>query len=85
MQLGKSDLLLLSETNIPDAVYCHNRLWYNIVCSQVVGTTSGLVLRGVGLFMRERPEEWIVKSTRFHRPNVVICKIGWKVSQVESV
>ena len=75
MQLGNYDLMLLTETKIPNVVYCQNLLRYNIVCSQEVGTAAGGEQGWVGLILRERPEGWIFESTCFHWPNVVICEI----------
>ena len=31
VQIGNYDVILMIETNIPDAVYCHNCVGYNIV------------------------------------------------------
>ena len=60
---------------IPYEVYCHNCLMYNIVCYQVLVTTDGGYQGGMALIMRERPEGCIIKSKRFHGPDVVSCKI----------
>ena len=37
---GNYDLVLLTEKKIPDAVYCHNRLRYDVICSDATVTTS---------------------------------------------
>ena len=29
----------------------------------------------MGLIVRDRPKGWIIRSTCFHRPNVVFCEI----------
>ena len=39
--MGNYDLMILTETKIPDAVYCNNRLVYNVVCSRAVPTVAG--------------------------------------------
>ena len=64
--------MLLTETNILNAVYCHNRLGYDIVYSKATVNTTGGFQGGVGLFSLKRIEEWIVESTRFHGLNMVI-------------
>ena len=37
---GEYNLMLLAETNIPDVVYCHSRLAYDVICSHDTVTTS---------------------------------------------
>ena len=39
---GNYDLMLLMETNIPDAVYCRNHLGYDIVRYKATLTTAGV-------------------------------------------
>ena len=56
MHLGKYYLVILTEMNIKDSVYCQNHLGYDIVCSQLVLTADGGAQGGVDLFMREWPE-----------------------------
>ena len=80
MQLGNYDPMLLTETNIPYDAYFHNRLGYDIVCSQVVGTAARAVYGGVGLVMRERPDGWSFDSMRFHGPNMVSFDFFWKTA-----
>ena len=76
VQICNYALMLMTETNIMDAVYCHNCLGYNIVCFQaVVSAAMGAQGGGLGLVTRERSEGWIVKSVRFRRTNVVIYEI----------
>ena len=45
------------------------------MCYQTVVTATGRAQAGVCLVMRKRPELWIVKSMRFHGPNMVIYEI----------
>ena len=35
------DLIILEDTKIPDGVYCHNRLGYDVVCSETIFTAAG--------------------------------------------
>lgn len=48
VQLRNYDLMLLTETKIPNVVYCHNHLGYNILCSRVLVTAAGGGARGSG-------------------------------------
>ena len=68
--------MLLTETNIPDAVFYCNRLGYYVVLSKATVTASGGAQggRGGGIVSQENPEVWIFESTRFHGLNMVICE-----------
>ena len=55
MQISIYELMLLTETNISYAFYCHNRLSYNSVCSQAVIATSRGAKGGLVMVMGERP------------------------------
>ena len=46
VQIGNYNLILMTETKIPDVVYCHNYLRYDIVCSQAVVIAAGGVKGG---------------------------------------
>ena len=46
------DIMLLTERNIPDVVYYHNRLGYDIVFSEAAVTAVGGVQGGVGIVSR---------------------------------
>ena len=37
--MGNYNLVILTEKKLPDAVYCKNRLRYNVVCSRATVTT----------------------------------------------
>ena len=52
VQLGNYDLMLLTETKIPDAMYFKNHLGYNVVCSREAATASVGAQGGVGLVTR---------------------------------
>ena len=65
---------MLMGTNITDEAYFHNCLGYDVVFSEVVGNVSKETQGEVVLVVRERPEVWSVKPTRFHELHVVICK-----------
>ena len=57
--------MILTETKITDAVYCHNRLGYDVVLSQATVTMDGGYRGGGGviLVLQERLEGWIFEST----------------------
>ena len=75
MQLGRYDLMMLTDTNIPDEAYFHNHLGYGVMWSQTVGNTYGGSQEGVGLVTRERTYGWSVDSMRFYGPNVLRCEV----------
>ena len=41
VEQGNYDLVILTETKIPDAVYCHNFLGYDAVYSKATVTAAG--------------------------------------------
>ena len=45
---GNYDLMLLTDTKISDAVYCHNCLEYEIFCSEATVTAEGGAQGGGG-------------------------------------
>ena len=47
--------MLLTETNILDAVYCHNHLGYDVICSEETVTVSRGDQRGFVLVSRKQP------------------------------
>ena len=55
VQLRNYELMILTDTTIPDEAYCHNHLGYTVVCYQVVGTVAGGEQEGVGLVVRKHP------------------------------
>ena len=48
-QMGNYNLVILTEKKLLDAVYCKNRLRYNVVCSRATVTT-GIGVQGGGTF-----------------------------------
>ena len=52
--------MMLTEKKILYEVYCYNRLGFDAVCSQAVGTTARGAQWGVGLVIRKRLERWSV-------------------------
>ena len=80
--MGNYDVMLLAETKILNAVYCKNRLIYDVVCSRATPTASRGAQGGVGLVTREIPGGWYIESTLFHGPNVVSCKIVSGIQQI---
>ena len=67
--------MVLTEMNTPTAVYCHNRLGYDIVCSPAWIASNGGVQGGVGLVLWDRPTGWSFELMCFHRPTVVSYKV----------
>ena len=60
VNIGNYNLMLLTEKKILYEVYCSNRLGYEAVCSQAVGTTARGAQGGVGLVIRKWLERWSV-------------------------
>ena len=60
MQIGNYNLMLLTEKKILYDAYCYNRLGYDAVCSQAVGTIARGEQGGVDLVTRKRPKRWSV-------------------------
>ena len=63
------------ETKIPDILYYHNILGYEVVFYQDTVVTDGGSQGVVRLVSQERPKGWNVESVQFHGPNIVRCKI----------
>ena len=55
MQLGKYDVMPLTETKTLDAVYCNNPLGYDVVFLRLTPTPDVGVQKGVGLVIKYRP------------------------------
>ena len=72
VKLGDFDLMVLTESNIYTAAYCRHRLGYNIVCSPARPTSASREQGFMCLVSWDQPTGWILESTRFHMPNVVI-------------
>ena len=75
VEWGNYNLILLTETKIPDAVYWHNRLRYKNICSKETVTTDMGSHGRFRMVSQERPEGWVFDSTCFHGPNVVSWRI----------
>ena len=69
------DVILLTKTKIQSETYLHNRFGYDVTCSVDWPSIYRGSQGGVGLVTREKPFRWGIESTRYHRPNVVNCKI----------
>ena len=52
VERGNYDLMLLTETNIMDAVYCRNRLGYYVVCYKATVTSDRGAQGGVGIVLQ---------------------------------
>ena len=61
--------MVLTEMKISTAAYCRNWLGYEILCSPDRTASVGGAQGDVGLVLQE------FESTRFHRPDVVSCKV----------
>ena len=60
---------------IQNGVYCCDLLGHNISCLMATAMEGGGAKGGVGIVSIERPDGCIIKTTRFHGPNLVICKL----------
>ena len=69
------EVMLLAKTKIQIEAYLHNRMGYNITCSEAHPSRSGGYQGVIGLVTRERPNGWGIESMRFHGTNVVSCEI----------
>ena len=69
------EVMLLAKTKIQIEAYLHNRMGYNITCSEAHPSRSGGYQGGAGLVMRGGGFSWGIDSTHYHRPNVVSCDI----------
>jgi exonuclease III len=70
-QQGNYDIVVATETKIPDEVYTKHTLGYEVTCSRALPNQGG-----VALITRANPEGWHIESTRFHGPNVLSCIIN---------
>ena len=68
-------VILLAETKIQMEQYSHNHLGYSVICLKARQDSAGEAHGGVGLVTREHPYGWGIESTRFHRQNMISCKI----------
>ena len=75
VQDGGFNLMVLTDTKVTNQAYSYNRLPYNMVCLPETKADDGLAQGGARLVARNRPKGRSVKSTWFHGPNVVSCKI----------
>ena len=73
--------MVMVDTNITDQVYCRNRLVYDVVCFPEIVRDSGREQGGVVLVVQDRPKGWSVKSTCFHRRNMVSFKVVVGIKQ----
>ena len=81
---GGLDLIFLKKKTRTDSCY-NNRRGYDVRGTVLRPSCAGGARNGVGLGLRYRPNGWESESTRSNFPNVVICEIVWKVSEVETV
>ena len=84
VERGRLDLVSLMK-KIRMEECSNNRRGYDVVRAAGLPSRAGGAQVGVGLGLRDRPNEWGGESTRLHGPNAVSCEIMWKVSCVEVV
>ena len=80
---GRLDLMSLTETILMKA-YFNNRWYYKVIYYVARTSRAGGAQGGKGLVSQDRYNGWGRESMCFHRPNVVIYDIVWKVSDVEA-
>ena len=76
-------LMSLTETILMKA-YCNNWWGYDVIYSAARLSHAVGAQVGQGLGSQDRYNGWGRESMCFHRPNVVIYDIVWKVSDVEA-
>ena len=59
----------------------HNHLGYDVTCSAARPYRSRGSQGGVGLVKLERPVRWRVKSTCYHGPSMVSCKVVTRITK----
>ena len=69
-QQGNYDIVLATETKIPDDIYTKHTLGYEVICSKALPNQGG-----IALITRASPTGWHIESTQFHGPNVLSCLI----------
>ena len=69
------DVILLTKTKIQPEAYSYNHLGYNVTCLTARPSSDGGAQGSVGLVTMDWPVAWAIDYTRYHMPNVVICKI----------
>ena len=67
--------MLLTEMKIQSEAYLHNCFGYNVTCLANFTSSDRGAHVSVGLVTQEMPIGWGIEFTRYHRLNVVICKI----------
>ena len=61
-----------------------NQRVYGVMWTAACPSSAGGAQGGKGLGLQDRPNGWGIEYTRFHRMNVVIYNIVWKVPDVEA-
>ena len=67
--------MILTETNITDQAYFQNRMRYNMVLLQAIMMAGGEVQELMGLVIYDQPQVYSIDLTRFHKQNLVSCKV----------
>ena len=62
IEQGNYDLMLLTETNVPEALYCHNLMGYDVIFLRSNVTTAMGSQRRVGIISRENPGGGVFSS-----------------------
>ena len=75
VQIGISDLMISTETNITDHAYCCNKLGYDVVCLLMRTKADSGYQVGVCLVIRDWPQVWSLDQTRLHESKLMSCKV----------
>ena len=74
VQISSFDLMIMTETKITDQAYLCNMMVYDVMFLEDITMKGGGVQGGVVLVIWEQTRGWSIELTRFHGPNMVICK-----------
>ena len=75
VESGGFDMMILTDMKISTMAYCKNRLGYEVTCSTARPNSAGGSQGSVGIVTMEIPVGWGIESMRYHRLNVVSCKL----------
>ena len=67
--------MISKDTKIIEKAYCRRNMGYGMVCLEVY-TTADINAQGkVGMIVRNQPQVWSIKETRFQGKNVMSCEV----------
>ena len=73
--IGGFNPMILTETNITDKAYCRHKMGYNVVCLEAHMTVDGDAQGGLGMIVRNRPQDWGIEKTCFCGTDVMSCEV----------